>query len=335
MKKRILTGDRPTGKLHLGHFAGSLKNRVELQDKYEQFIIVADVQALTDNFKTPEKVSQSVCEVVMDNLAVGLDPEKSTIFIQSGIPQIAELTVFFANLVTVSRLSRNPTVKAEIGEKNFGTSVPLGFFMYPVSQAADILFLNADLVPVGDDQLPHIEQTREIARSFNNIYGTVFNIPQALVGECPRLVGIYGNAKMSKSLGNCIYLSDSKEDLKKKVMKMFTDPNRIHSTDPGETESNPVFVYHRMFNPNKGEVTELAERYKKGAVGDIEVKEKLFFALNDFLEPIREKRRYYEERPNLVKEIINEGTKKARKEAEITMSRVKEAMGINYYGGNC
>jgi len=330
MKKRILTGERPTGKLHLGHYVGSLKNRVSLQEKYDQYIIIADIQALTDNFKTPEKVSHNVCEVAMDNLAVGLDPEKTTIFIQSKIPQIAELTILFANLVTMSRLSRNPTVKSEIGEKNFGSSVPLGFFMYPVSQAADILFLNADLVPVGEDQLPHIEQTREIARSFNNIYGKVFNIPEALVGECPRLIGTDGNAKMSKSLGNCIYLSDSRDELKDKVMRMFTDPSRIHPTDPGRVEGNPVFIYHSIFNPDKEEVKDLEDRYKHGKVGDIEVKEKLFFALDKFLEPIRERRRYYEEKPNLVKEILSEGTRKTEIEAQKVMDKVKEVIGIKY-----
>ena len=330
MKKRILTGDRPTGKLHLGHYVGSLKNRVSLQEKYEQFIIIADVQALTDNFKTPEKVSGNVYEVAMDNLAVGLDPEKSTIFIQSQIPQIAELTVLFANLVTMSRLARNPTVKSEIVEKGFGLSVPLGFFMYPVSQAADILFLNANLVPVGADQIPHIEQTREIAKSFNNIYGNVFNIPEALVGEYPRLVGVDGNAKMSKSLGNCIYLSDTKEALKEKVMRMYTDPKRIHPTDPGEVEGNPVFIYHNIFNSNKAEVKDLEERYKKGKVGDVEVKEKLFLALDAFLRPIREKRNYYEENPKIVKEILFEGTEKTRVEAKKIFEKVKEAMKINY-----
>ncbi|MBU1017311.1 tryptophan--tRNA ligase [Patescibacteria group bacterium] len=332
MKKRILTGDRPTGKLHLGHFVGSLKNRVKLQEKYEQFIIIADIQALTDNFKTPEKVSKNVYEVAMDNLAVGLDPNKTTFFIQSQISQIAELTILFANLVTMSRLSRNPTVKSEIKEKGFEDSLPLGFFMYPVSQAADILFLNADLVPVGADQLPHIEQTREIARSFNNIYGKIFNIPEALVGEYPRLIGTDGNAKMSKSLGNCIYLSDSKEELKEKVKKMFTDPKRIHPTDLGNVAGNPVFIYHNIFNPNKEEVKELEERYKKGKVGDVEVKEKLFLALDSFLAPIREKRKYYEGRPNLVKEILFAGTKKTQSEAQKVMDKVKTAIGINFTG---
>ncbi|MFH1566070.1 MAG: tryptophan--tRNA ligase [bacterium] len=330
MKKRILTGERPTGKLHLGHFVGSLKNRVALQDEYDQFIIIADVQALTDNFKTPQKVADNVYEVAMDNLAVGLDPEKNTIFIQSQIPQIAELTVLFANLVTMSRLARNPTVKSEIKEKGLEDSLPLGFFMYPVSQAADILFLNADLVPVGQDQLPHIEQTKEIARSFNNIYGTVFNIPEALVGDYPRLVGIDGNAKMSKSLGNCIYLSETEETLKEKVMRMYTDPTRIHANDPGNIHGNPVFTYHTIFNPNKEEVKDLEDRYTKGKVGDVEVKEKLFVALNNFLTPIREKRGFYEKNPKLVKEIVAEGVKKSKVEAEKVMGKVRKAMGIDY-----
>ncbi len=330
MKERILTGDRPTGKLHLGHYVGSLKNRVNLQKEYDQFIIIADIQALTDNFKTPEKISQNILEVAMDYLSCGIDPALSTIFIQSQVPQIAELTIIFANLVTVSRLSRNPTVKEEIRGRNFGESVPLGFFMYPISQAADILSVNAGLVPVGKDQIPHIEQAREIARSFNTIYGKVFNEPKALVGDVPSLVGTDGGAKMSKSLGNCIYLSDSADEVRKKVFGMYTDPKRIHPKDPGTVSGNPVFIYHDIFNSNKAEVEDLKERYKTGRVGDVEVKEKLALAINEFLNPIRERRSRYEKNPSLVREILVEGTRRTRKEAKEIMNAVREAMKIRY-----
>ena len=269
MKKRILTGDRPTGKMHLGHYVGSLKNRVKLQDSYDQFVMVADVQALTDNFDNPEKVRNNVRELLLDYLAVGIDPQKTTIFVQSLIPEIAELTVFYLNLVTLERVLRNPTVKDEIKQKGFEKSLPAGFAMYPVSQAADITFLNANLVPVGEDQLPMIEQTREIVRKFNSLYGEVFVEPEALIGDIKRLPGTDGDSKMGKSLGNAIYLSDSEEDLKKKVMEMYTDPNRIYATDPGKVEGNPVFIYHDAFNPNKEEVEELKDKYSKRAVGDV------------------------------------------------------------------
>ena len=330
-KKRILTGDRPTGKMHLGHFVGSLRNRVRLQDTYDQFVMIADVQALTDNFENPEKVRASIKEVLLDYLAVGIDPTKTTILVQSMIPEIAELTVFYLNLVTLERVLRNPTVKDEIKQKGYGQSIPAGFAMYPVSQAADITAFNADLVPVGEDQLPMIEQTREIVRKFNSLYGEVFVEPDALVGEVKRLPGIDGNAKMGKSLGNAIYLSDTEEELKKKVMGMYTDPTRIHATDPGKVEGNPVFVYHDAFNPNKEEVEDLKSRYLEGKVGDIEVKEKLFIALNTFLKPMRERRSEFEKNPEELDRILKEGTAKAREVAKETMKKVKKAMKIDYF----
>ena len=329
-KKRILTGDRPTGRMHLGHFVGSLKNRVKLQDSYDQFVMIADVQALTDNFEQPQKVRASIKEVLLDYLAVGIDPKKTTILIQSMIPEIAELTVFYLNLVTLERVLRNPTVKDEIKQKGFGQNIPLGFAMYPVSQAADITVFNADLVPVGEDQLPMIEQTREIVRKFNSLYNKVFVEPEALVGEVKRLPGTDG-AKMGKSVNNAIYLSDGEEELKKKVMSMYTDPDRIHSTDPGKVEGNPVFIYHDVFNPNKSEVEELKKMYKEGKVGDVEVKEKLFVALNTFLKPIRERRSEFEGKDAELEKILKEGTEKAREVAKETMQKVRHAMKIDYF----
>lgn len=316
--------------MHLGHFVGSLKNRVKLQDSYGQFVIIADVQALTDNFETPEKVRANIKELILDYLAVGIDPAKTTIFIQSLIPEIAELTVYYMNLVTLERVLRNPTVKDEIKQKGFGNSIPSGFAMYPVSQAADITAFNADLVPVGEDQVPMIEQTREIVRKFNSLYGKVFNEPEALVGEVKRLPGIDG-AKMGKSVNNAIYLSDSEDELKKKVMSMYTDPNRIHPTDPGKVEGNPVFVYHDAFNPDKAEVEELKKRYKEGKVGDIEVKEKLFVALNKFLKPIRERRTEFAKDPEKLDRILQDGTARARDVAKETMQKVRKAMKIDYF----
>lgn len=330
-RKRILTGDRPTGRMHLGHYVGSLKNRVKLQDSYDQFVMIADVQALTDNFENPQKVRDNVKEVLLDYLAVGIDPAKTTILIQSMIPEIAELTVFYLNLVTLERVLRNPTVKDEIKQKGFGQQIPAGFAMYPVSQAADITAFNADLVPVGEDQLPMVEQTREIVRKFNSLYGEVFVEPEALVGEVKRLPGIDGNAKMGKSLGNAIYLSDTEEELKKKVMSMYTDPTRIHPTDPGKVEGNPVFVYHDVFNPDKSEVEDLKARYKEGKVGDVEVKEKLFVALNKFLTPIREKRCEFEGKDELLDKILADGTAKAREVAKETMKKVRKVMKIDYF----
>jgi len=332
IKKRILTGDRPTGRLHLGHYVGSLQNRVKLQDEYDQFVMLADVQALTDNFENPEEVRKNIKEVLLDYLAVGIDPAKTTILIQSMIPEIAELTVFYLNLVTLERVLRNPTVKDEIKQKGFGQNIPAGFAMYPVSQAADITVFNASLVPVGEDQVPMIEQTREIVRKFNSLYGQVFVEPEALVGRVKRLPGINGNNKMGKSLGNCIYLSDSEEELKKKVMSMYTDPNRIHSTDRGKVEGNPVFIYHDVFNPNKIKVEDLKKRYREGKVGDIEVKEKLFVALNDFLVPIRERRKKFEGKDEILDQILKDGTERARRVAKETMKKVKKVMKINYFG---
>lgn len=317
--------------MHLGHFVGSLKNRVKLQDSYDQFVMIADVQALTDNFDHPEKVRASIKEVLLDYLAVGVDPTKTTILIQSMIPEIAELTIFYMNLVTLERVLRNPTVKDEIKQKGFGHNIPSGFAMYPISQAADITVFNADLVPVGEDQLPMIEQTREIVRKFNSLYGNVFNEPEALIGEVKRLPGIDGNTKMGKSLGNAIYLSDSEEELKKKVMSMYTDPKRIHPTDPGKVEGNPVFIYHEVFNPDKEEIKDLETRYREGKVGDIEVKEKLFIALNNFLKPIRERRAKFAKDEANLDRILIEGTEHAREVAKETMKQVRKAMKIDYF----
>jgi tryptophanyl-tRNA synthetase len=331
MKKRILTGDRPTGKMHIGHYVGSLKNRVKLQDTYDQFVMIADVQALTDNFDNPDKVRASIREVLLDYLSVGIDPSKTTILIQSMIPEIAELTVFYLNLVTLERVLRNPTVKDEIKQKGYGQNIPAGFAMYPVSQAADITIFNANLVPVGEDQLPMIEQTREIVRKFNSMYGDVFVEPEALLGEVKRLPGVDGNAKMGKSLGNAIYLSDSEEELKKKIMSMYTDPNRIHPTDPGTVEGNPVFVYHDVFNPDKSEVDDFKKRYTEGKLGDVEVKGRLFEVLNRFLSPIRERRIELAKDQEKLDKILIDGTKKAKEVARETMKKVRKAMKIDYF----
>jgi tryptophanyl-tRNA synthetase len=330
MQKRILTGDRPTGPLHLGHYVGSLANRVRLQHEYDSYILIADVQALTDNFEHPEMLEANVFEVALDYLAVGLDPEKVKIVVQSMVPELAELTIYFMNLVTVATLERNPTVKEEIKQRNFAKGVPVGFWSYPISQAADITIFKAELVPVGEDQLPMIEQAREIVRRFNRLYRKVLIEPKALVGTVARLPGTDGGAKMSKSLGNCIYLGDSTETVRKRVMSMYTDPTRIHPTDPGHVEGNPVFTYHDVFNPNKAEVEELKERYRRGAVGDVEVKQRLFEALEKFLAPIRERRAEYGKNRALVREIIMEGTKKGRAVAQATMEEVRDAMKLNY-----
>lgn len=330
-RKRILTGDRPTGKMHLGHYVGSLKNRVKLQNSYDQFVMLADVQALTDNFENPEKVRQSIKEVTLDYLAVGIDPAKTTIFIQSLIPEIAELTVYYLNLVTLERVLRNPTVKDEIKQKGFGKNIPAGFAMYPISQAGDITFVNADLVPVGADQLPMIEQTREIVRKFNSLYGNTLVEPEALVGEVARLPGTDGKAKMSKSLGNCIYLSDPKEEVERKIMGMYTDPKRIHPTDPGTVEGNPVFIYHDAFNPNKKEVEDFKKRYKEGTIGDVEVKKRLSEVINDLLEPMRERRKEYEAKPEEVEKILKDGTARTQEVAKETMRKVRKAMKIDYF----
>jgi tryptophanyl-tRNA synthetase len=330
MIKRILTGDRPTGQLHLGHYVGSLQNRVRLQDEYDTYILIADVQALTDNFEHPEKLEANIFEVALDYLAVGLDPAKIKIVVQSMVPELTELTIYFMNLVTVATLERNPTVKEEIKQRNFVKGVPVGFWSYPISQAADIAIFKADLVPVGEDQLPMIEQTREIVRRFNRLYGKVLIEPRAMLGAVARLPGTDGGAKMSKSVGNCIYLGDPSEVVRKRVMSMFTDPKRIHPTDPGTIEGNPVFTYHDVFNPNKAEIEDLKERYRKGTVGDVEVKQRLFEALEAFLTPIRERREELAAQPQRVYEIIVEGTRKGRALAQATMAEVRHAMKIAY-----
>ena len=330
MAKRILTGDRPTGPLHLGHYVGSLQNRVRLQNEYDTYVLIADIQALTDNFEHPENLAANVFEVALDYLAVGLDPEKVKIVVQSMVPELSELTTYFMNLVTVATLERNPTVKEEIKQRNFVKGVPVGFWSYPISQAADITIFKADLVPVGEDQLPMIEQAREIVRGFNRLYAKVLIEPKAMLGSVARLPGTDGGAKMSKSLGNCVYLGDPPDMVRKRVVSMFTDPTRIHPTDPGHVEGNPVFTYHDVFNPNKGEVDDLKERYRKGTVGDVEVKQRLYDALINFLAPIRERRMQYAANPKRVYEIIIEGTRKGRTLAQATMDEVRAAMKIAY-----
>jgi tryptophanyl-tRNA synthetase len=331
MKKRILTGDRPTGQLHLGHYIGSLKSRVELQDKYDEYILIADVQALTDNFSNPARIRQNVLEIALDYLSAGIDPTKSTIVIQSLVPEIAELTIYYLNLATLARLQRNPTVKNEIKQKGFGDNIPAGFLTYPISQAADITAFGAHLVPVGKDQLPTIEQTREIVHRFNGLYGKTLIEPKALLSNFPRLPGTDGKEKMSKSLGNTINLSDSSDIVEKKVMKMYTDPNRIHSTDPGNPENNPVFIYHSAFNPDKEEVEEMKRRYRAGRISDVEVKKRLTQVLNNYLNPIREKRIEYQKNIDEVKKIIFEGSKRGRAVAIETLQSVRKAMKINYF----
>lgn len=330
MAKRILTGDRPTSPLHLGHYVGSLQNRVRLQDEYDTFILIADVQALTDNFERPEMLEANVLEVTLDYLAVGLDPNKVKVVVQSMVPELTELTIYFMNLVTVATLERNPTLKEEIKQRNFTKGIPVGFWSYPISQAADITIFKADLVPVGEDQLPMIEQTREIVRRFNRLYKKILIEPRAMLGKVARLPGTDGGAKMSKSVGNCIYLGDSPEQVRKRVMSMFTDPTRIHPTDPGHVEGNPVFTYHEVFNTDKAEVQDLKDRYRKGTVGDVEVKERLFEVLTAFLSPIRARRAEFAAKPQLVRDIIIEGTRQGRALAQQTMEEVRTAMKINY-----
>ena len=328
----ILTGDRPTGPLHLGHYVGSLLNRVVLQEKFKQYILIADVQALTDNWEHPEKVRQNILQVALDYLAVGIDPKKSTIFIQSMIPQIAELTMFYLNLVTVARLKRNPTVKTEIKQKGFGETLPAGFLIYPVSQAADITIVKGNLVPVGDDQLPMIEQTNEIVRSFNRIYNTdVLVEAKALIPKVPRLPGADGKEKMSKSLGNAIYLSDTLDVVAEKVMSMYTDPDHIKVEDPGKVEGNVVFTYLDVFAPDEVEVTQLKEHYKRGGLGDVKLKRRLIEILQSILEPIRERRKQLEKDPAYVMNILKEGTEKTEAVAEKTLKEVKEAMKLDYF----
>nr|WP_312291768.1 tryptophan--tRNA ligase [Clostridium chromiireducens] len=334
-KKIILTGDRPTGKLHIGHYIGSLKNRVTLQESglYESFIMIADQQALTDNARNPEKIRNSLKEVALDYLAVGIDPSKSNIFIQSQIPELNELTMHYLNLVTLSRLERNPTVKQEIKQKNFENSIPAGFLVYPVSQAADITAFKADTVPVGEDQLPMIEQTREIVRSFNSIYGDVLVEPEAVLpsSNAGRLPGTDGKAKMSKSIGNCIYLSDDADTIKKKVMSMYTDPNHIRVEDPGQVEGNTVFTYLDVFATDKNAVEEMKEHYKRGGLGDVKVKRYLNEVLQAELEPIRNRRLEFEKDIDSVYKMLKDGSDKAREVAAKTLSEVREAIGIEYF----
>ena len=333
MKKTILTGDRPTGSLHIGHYLGSLKQRVALQDDYDCYIEIADVQALTDNFNNPKKVRDNVREVAKDYLAVGLDPNKVTIFVQSMIPEIAELTVYYSNLVTMARLYRNPTVKGEIEQKKHlfgedGSSLTYGFIGYPVSQAADITAFNADLIPVGEDQLPMIEQTREIVRRFNNIYGETLTEPKAMVGTVGRLKGLDGNNKMGKSLGNAIFLSDSEDTVNQKIANAITDPNKIKKDDSANPDVCMVYYYHKIFSQNN--LNTICEECKKGHRGCVACKKELAKNLNDFLEPTRAKRKYYDEHPEKVDEILKEGTKKAREKAIETMAKVRESMQIDY-----
>lgn len=334
-KKVVLTGDRPTGKLHIGHYVGSLRERVKMQEsgEYDPFIMIADQQALTDNARDPEKIRRSLTEVALDYLAVGLDPAKSTFFVQSQIPALAELNLYYLNLVTVSRLERNPTVKAEIQQKNFNRSIPAGFFTYPVSQTADITAFKADLVPVGDDQEPMLEQAREIVRTFNSIYGEVLVEPEGVFppkGQ-GRIPGLDGNAKMSKSLGNAIYLSDDEDTLKKKVMSMYTDPNHIHVEDPGQVEGNVVFTYLDIFDQDTAKVQELKGHYRHGGLGDVKIKRYLMEVLNAELAPIRQRRAEFAKDLPAVMDILKAGSDRANQVAAQTLDEVKDAMGLNYF----
>ncbi len=346
MSKIILTGDRPTGKLHVGHYVGSLRRRVQLQNSNEFdkiFIMIADAQALTDNADNPEKIRQNIIEVALDYLSAGLDPEKSTLFIQSQIPQLCELSFYYMNLVTVSRLQRNPTVKSEIQMRNFETSIPVGFFTYPISQAADITAFKATCVPVGEDQLPMLEQTKEIVRKFNAVYGETLVEPEILLPDnkaCLRLPGTDGKAKMSKSLGNCIYLSEDEKELSRKVMSMYTDPDHLKVSDPGKIEGNTVFTYLDAFCkdeyfaeylPDYNNLDELKEHYQRGGLGDVKVKKFLNKVLNEELAPLRERRRQYEKDIPYVYEILKKGSETARETAEQTLTEVKNAMKINYF----
>lgn len=346
MAKIILTGDRPTGRLHLGHYVGSLKRRVELQNSGEYdkiYIMIADAQALTDNADNPEKVRQNIIEVALDYMSCGLDPAKSTLFVQSQVPQLCELTTYYMNLVTVSRLQRNPTVKSEIQMRNFEASIPVGFFTYPISQAADITAFRATTVPAGEDQMPMVEQTREIVHKFNSVYGETLTMPNILLPEnqvCMRLPGTDGKAKMSKSLGNCIYLSDEPEDIKKKVMSMYTDPNHIRVEDPGQVEGNTVFTYldalckpehFAEFWPDYQNLDEVKEHYQRGGLGDVKVKKFLNKVLEAELAPIRARRKKFEKDIPAVYEILKKGSEIARAEAAQTLHDVRDAMKINYF----
>lgn len=334
-KKVVLTGDRPTGKLHIGHYVGSLRERVKMQEssEYDPFIMIADQQALTDNARDPEKIRRSLTEVALDYLAVGLDPAKSTLFVQSQIPALAELNLYYLNLVTVSRLERNPTVKAEIQQKNFNRSIPAGFFTYPVSQTADITAFKANLVPVGDDQEPMLEQAREIVRTFNSIYGEVLVEPEGVFppkGQ-GRIPGLDGNAKMSKSLGNAIYLSDDEDTLKKKVMSMYTDPNHIHVEDPGQVEGNVVFTYLDIFDQDTAKVQELKDHYRHGGLGDVKIKRYLMEVLNAELAPIRQRRAEFAKDLPAVMDMLKAGSDRANQVAAQTLDEVKDSMGLNYF----
>ena len=346
MKKVILTGDRPTGRLHVGHYVGSLKERVKLQnsgDYDEIYIMIADAQALTDNAEHPEKVRQNIMQVALDYLACGIDPAKSHIFIQSMVPELTELTFYYMNLVTVSRVQRNPTVKAEIQQRNFEASIPVGFFCYPISQAADITAFRATAVPVGEDQLPMLEQCKEIVHKFNSVYGETLTEPEIVLPSnkaCLRLPGIDGKAKMSKSLGNCIYLSDEEADVKKKIMSMFTDPNHLRVEDPGQVEGNPVFLYLDAFCrpehfaeylPDYQNLDELKAHYTRGGLGDVKVKKFLNNVMQEELAPIRARRKEWEQRLPDVYEILREGSKAAEAKAAETLHDVREAMKINYF----
>ena len=346
MKQIILTGDRPTGRLHVGHYVGSLKERVRLQNsgKFDEiYIMIADAQALTDNAEHPEKVRDNIIQVALDYLSCGLDPEKSTIFIQSMVPQLTELSFYYMNLVTVSRLQRNPTVKSEIQMRNFEASIPVGFFCYPISQAADITAFKATTVPVGEDQMPMIEQCREIVHKFNSVYGETLVEPQILLPQnqaCLRLPGIDGKAKMSKSLGNCIYLSDEPEDIRKKIMSMFTDPNHLRVEDPGKVEGNPVFIYldafcrpehFAEFLPDYNNLDELKDHYRRGGLGDVKVKKFLNNVIQSELAPIRERRKQWEQRLPDVYDILAEGSKRAEATAAKTLADVRHSMKIDYF----
>ena len=335
-KKIILTGDRPTGKLHLGHYVGSLKKRVSLQENpdFKQFVFLADIQALTDHAKDPQKITNSVAEVILDYLAVGLDPSKTVLFIQSQIPELCELTTYYLNLVTISRLQRNPTIKEELKHKAFGESIPAGFLVYPVSQAADITAFKANYVPVGEDQLPLIEQTKEIVRSFNNTYGDILVEPEAILSDnevCKRLPGIDGKNKMSKTLNNAIYISDEPDDIKTKIMSMFTDPNHIKITDPGNTENNPVFIYLDAFSQDRETFENMKAHYQRGGLGDIKVKQYLNEVIQAELEPIRTKRKQLEKNKDYLYQVLKDGSEVAREVAADTLVSVKSAMGINYF----
>ena len=349
MSKIILTGDRPTGRLHVGHYVGSLRRRVELQNSgmFDKiYIMIADAQALTDNAENPEKIRQNIVEVALDYLSCGLDPAKSTLFIQSQLPELCELSFYYMNLVTVSRLQRNPTVKSEIQMRNFEASIPVGFFTSPISQAADITAFKATTVPVGEDQLPMIEQTKEIVRKFNSVYGDTLVEPEVLLPDnkaCLRLPGIDGKAKMSKSLNNCIYLSDTEEDVRKKVMSMFTDPNHLQVSDPGRVEGNPVFIYLDAFCkddmfaeylPDYANLDELKAHYTRGGLGDVKVKKFLNNVLQEELAPIRARRKEWEKQIPAVYDILKEGSRVAREAASQTLDDVKKSMKINYFDDN-